>query len=33
MTTERNFVIKINGQFVVLTEAQYETYLIFGKVR
>jgi hypothetical protein len=27
---ERNYIIKVNGQYVVLTEGQYEQYLIYG---
>lgn len=27
---ERNYIIKVNGQYVVLTEGQYEHYLIYG---
>jgi len=27
---ERNYIIKVNGQYVVLTEGQYEYYLIYG---
>lgn len=27
---ERNYIIKINGQYVILTEGQYEQYLIYG---
>jgi hypothetical protein len=26
----RNYIIKVNGQYVVLTEGQYEQYLIYG---
>ena len=26
----RNYIIKVNGQYVVLTEGQYEYYLIYG---
>jgi hypothetical protein len=26
----RNYVVVINKQYVILTEAQYERYLIFG---
>ena len=29
----RNYVIKVNGQYVVLTEGQYEYYLIYGTVK
>lgn len=28
----RNYVIKVNGQYVILTESQYEYYLIYGIV-
>lgn len=27
---ERNYIIKVNGQYIVLTEGQYEQYLIYG---
>ena len=27
---DRNYIIKINGQYVILTEGQYEQYLIYG---
>jgi hypothetical protein len=27
---ERNYIIRVNGQYVVLTEGQYEQYLIYG---
>jgi len=27
---ERNYIIQVNGQYVVLTEGQYEQYLIYG---
>jgi hypothetical protein len=27
---ERNYIIKVSGQYVVLTEGQYEQYLIYG---
>jgi len=27
---EIKFLIKVNGQYIVLTEAQYEHYLIYG---
>ncbi len=27
---KRNYIIKVNGQYVVLTEGQYEQYLIYG---
>ena len=27
---ERNYIIKVNDQYVVLTEGQYEQYLIYG---
>ena len=27
---ERNYIIKVNGQYVILTEGQYEQYLIYG---
>jgi hypothetical protein len=29
---EKLFVIKVAGQLVILTEAQYEYYLIYGTV-
>ena len=29
----RNYIIKVNGQYVVLTEGQYEQYLIYGILR
>ena len=27
---KRNYIIKVNSQYVVLTEGQYEQYLIYG---
>lgn len=27
---ERNYIIRVNGLYVVLTEGQYEQYLIYG---
>lgn len=27
---ERNYIVRVNGQYVVLTEGQYEQYLIYG---
>ena len=27
---ERKYLIQINGQYIILTEAQYEHYLIYG---
>ena len=27
---ERNYIIRVNGQYVVLIEGQYEQYLIYG---
>jgi hypothetical protein len=30
---ERNFIIKIAGQYVILTEGEYERYLIYGIVK
>ena len=30
---ERKFLIKVNGQYMVLTESQYEHYLIYGLTR
>jgi hypothetical protein len=30
---ETMFVIKIAGQYVLLTEGQYELYLIYGRVK
>jgi hypothetical protein len=29
----RNYVIKVSGQYVILTESQYEYYLIYGIVK
>jgi len=29
---EKLFIIKVAGQFVIMTESQYEYYLIFGTV-
>lgn len=28
---DRMYVIKINGEYVVMTEGEYELYLIYGK--
>ena len=28
---ERMYLIKINGQYVTMTEDEYELYLIYGK--
>jgi len=28
---ERKYIININGQYVILTEGEYELYLMFGK--
>jgi hypothetical protein len=30
---ERKYLIKIAGQYVVLTEGEYELYLIYGTVK
>ena len=27
---ERKYLIKVNGQYIILTEHQYEMYLIYG---
>jgi hypothetical protein len=27
---ERKYLIKVNGQYIILTEPQYEMYLIYG---
>jgi hypothetical protein len=31
MEKETMFVVKVFGQYVVLTEGQYELYLIYGR--
>jgi hypothetical protein len=28
---ERMYLVKINGQHITMTEAEYELYLIYGK--
>lgn len=33
MNKERNYVVKIAGQYVIMTEAQYESYLIYGRIK
>ena len=30
---ERMYLVKIAGQYVVLTEGEYEKYLIYGRVK
>jgi len=30
---ERKYLVKVAGQYVVLSESQYEHYLIYGIVR
>jgi hypothetical protein len=30
---ERNYIIKINNQYIILTEGQYENYLIYGIIK
>jgi hypothetical protein len=29
---ERYYIVQISNQYIVLTEAQYELYLIYGKI-
>jgi hypothetical protein len=33
MSNERKYLIKIANQYVILTELQYETYLIYGIIK
>ena len=33
MVNERKYLIKIADQYVILTEPQYETYLIYGIIK
>jgi hypothetical protein len=30
---KRMYVVKIANQYVILTESEYETYLIYGRIR
>lgn len=30
-TLERMYLVKINGQYITMTEGEYELYLIYGK--
>jgi hypothetical protein len=30
---ERKYLVKIGGQYVILTEIEYEKYLIYGRVK
>lgn len=30
---ERMYVVKIAGQYVILTQGEYERYLIYGRIK
>lgn len=30
---ERMYVVKITGQYVILTQGEYERYLIYGRIK
>ncbi len=30
---ERKYIVKIAGQYIVLSEVEYEKYLIYGRVK